>query len=332
MARSHSETQKTQKQNDNSADSLSSPAAEQLALFEGDKQSGAGTKTTESDEAEKLPLSEEGMQGWSSTKVIGIDGKVIPDCYIAGDQELLDKALKLEDRYVRESYWLRPDVKVDVNDLTEYLALEKRQARRTTAHLLKEGVIPKNAPSAMPVVYSPDSGLHTAEGVMDSLFHASNLDTKRIAAEGDVLPQEAIDMAKESGVLVYCDSVAYSGESSKALLEKIPKDLQGPDGKPIKVITYFNFVYNVDESKNSPQPNKLKQPEMLRGAAAPHQVYFIVNSVGGQEKDLFDRADGMAKLAATNDKLRPYTDKFLKPEKHYVGQHQNALRSIKFAR
>ena len=294
MARSPLETQK---QKDNGAGSLSSANVEQFALYE------------------------ESKQDWSCTEVIGCDGKVIPDCYIAGDQELLDKALEIEKKYLKYSYDLGPSVKADVNHIAEYLAIEKRQARRTTTHLLGEGVIPKNAPSVMPIVYAPDSGLHTAEGVMDGLFCASNLDAKLIAAKGNMLPQEAIDMAKETGVLVFCDSVACEGLNSSALLDQIPKDLQGPDGKPIKVITYFNYVHNVDDSKDSPQPNKLEQPEMLRRAVAPHQVYFIANAVGGDRNDLFDRADGMAKLAATNDKLKPYTDKFFKPDDHHVGKY-----------
>lgn len=258
---------------------------------------------------------------WSSTKVLDADGKEIPNCFIAGDKELLDKTLEIEKKYTGHPYSIDPSVNAEPDMLSEYIALEKRQARRTAVHLLGEGVIPESAAATVPVVFGPDSGLHTAEGVMDGLWCASSLDAKLIASYQNVLPPEAIDLAAKSGVLIYCDSVSCGGGSASNTLAQLPKDLTGPDGKPIKVITYFNYAYNIDRSNTSPGFNKLSQPSRLIKSAAPHEVYFIANAVGGGDNDLFDRADAIAKIAATNEKLRPYTDKFLKPDQHHVGKH-----------
>lgn len=258
---------------------------------------------------------------WISTKALDGNGQELEDCVIAGDKELLDRTLAIENKLIAENRW-GSVYSCTPQEISDYLALEKRQSRRTAVRLLEEGVIPKDASAPIPVFYGPDSGLHTAEGVLDGLYCASNLKTKLFPIRSkQSLPQEAIDMVSRSGVLVICDSTTYSGRSVKKALEKLPKDLKGPDGNPIKVVTYFNYAFNADMSKDSSKCNELQQPAQFKAAAAPHQVYFIANAVGGWPNSLFDRADGMARVAETKDpKLQSYVDKFHKPGSHRVGE------------
>lgn len=198
---------------------------------------------------------------------------------------------------------------IDPSLIALCIALEKMQASRTAGYLVRKEIIPETAGGKVPVVCSPDGGISTVEGFVDGLWANSQLDYEIFSS----LTEDAIKLARESGLLIFCDERYYTGNKAKMLKplsERIGKDT------PIKVVCYFNEV--MGDGRGT-----VYAISALRAMVAPHELHFVASRMC-TTKTAMHRADMIAQAAASySEELRDYLAKFLKPVEHHVGQYRS---------
>lgn len=270
----------------------------------------------------------------NASPVFDAQGEKQPNAFVISDDELSVRSLAEE--YIEahgdqnpdnpekgRSYRIKDVRNSDKDLLTEYLALEKRQARRAANYLVEEKYFSNGMP--IPILYGPDSAIHTAEGIMDGLWGATSAEYRLFPVDrGQPVPEEALEMAKKCGAILFCDSVINYGKVSAGILKSIPSDIKGPDGSSLKVITYFNYATHKEFGTVSYEAYGAEKsvrglPELRKAVESNgHQHYFFVSEIGDLNHDLFDRADAIACAATKHNKLTFYTDKFFKRTEHGV--------------
>ncbi len=188
-----------------------------------------------------------------------------------------------------------------------------------------------NGTSVIPIVYPPDSALPIAEGMQTSLDQ--HIIPNRVYAafgepEGDDptkwekssyrIPEEAIDLARESGVLIICEGIISRGATLVSCLNSIPSDYNGKvliaagceltsssaiannHATPTPLMEYIRTT-NSEESK------KAFKIELCVSDRQPELQSDLIPDVGNMVKAIHkpDRTDGVHALGKNLVKRTP---------------------------
>lgn len=151
-----------------------------------------------------------------------------------------------------------------------FVAQEMEVAQLATQQLVLEGTLPQQG--RFPILYSPDGGIPTGQGMKRAVEWFSEAEAvlapviKPAASSGAsfALPAEALELARQSGVLVVCDSIVDKGRTFRQILDALPEDFTTEAGDPIRLV----FYANIGIRKEKPPGAKGKAPSVFSLNAA----------------------------------------------------------------
>lgn len=135
----------------------------------------------------------------------------------------------------------------------ELLQVQQEQARQVASHLTAKNILPHKV-MTIPIVYAPDGGLNVAWGFGQGMSRRSKTKYEIFPLDwGSTIPESALELARETGYIVFCEDVVGSGITCVSFLKHIPKEIKGPNEKNIEVLIYSNLAVTIGEVNCQPE-------------------------------------------------------------------------------
>ena len=235
---------------------------------------------------------------FSVTKVTDSNGVTHDNVFLARTPKLVEEAQRLANvQYALafENQLFAQDEKdpVSAGMLVE---LQTIQAQQIAGHLIEEKMLPDSKGTTIPIIYSPDSGIHIAEGIARGIeWFSDAANAIHAVRKGWDVSDEIMEQAKHSGHIILCDGVMCFGDTIASLLSRIPDNV-GTKEKPLEIIIITHFLHtNPKVSSDQMDAFSIERLGWVMPENATLKMFFA--DIGDVTRDRMDIGD----MIANND-------------------------------